>query len=247
MSRLSVAQPLPAAVSLRGLCVGWRERIVLHDLNGDVRHGSLTAIVGANGSGKSTLLRTMMEQLPPSGGTVSWADWARQARAWLPQACAIDRSMPVRVIDLVALGAWRRVGPWGRLSRAEWERAHAALEAAGLGFCANRPLRQLSGGQMQRVLFARLIMQDAQVLLLDEPFAAVDGETIEDLMQLLHGWHAEGRTIIAVLHDLELVRQHFPDTLLLGAGGMLAWGPSREVLSAANLQRARQSGQGEWL
>lgn len=247
MKVLSVAQPLPAAISLRDLCVGWREQPVLHGIHGDVQRGSLTAVVGANGSGKSTLLRTIMGQLAPHGGTVSWSSWAQQARAWLPQASNIDRSMPVRVIDLVALGAWRRVGPWGRLSTQEWERAHAALDAAGLAFCATRPLRKLSGGQMQRVLFARLIMQDAQVLLLDEPFAAVDGETVEDLMALLRGWHAEGRTILAVLHDLELVRRHFNDTLLLGEGGMLAWGPSREVLSAANLQRARNAGRGDWL
>jgi zinc/manganese transport system ATP-binding protein len=158
--------------------------------------------------------------------------------ACLPQTAAFDRSFPITVYELVAMGAWQRVGAWRRFSAPECQRVQQALCAVNMMDAGDRIVGTLSGGQLQRVLFARLILQDADVLLLDEPFTAVDHHTIDDLMQLLHTYHAQGRTVIVVLHDMELVRAHFPQTLLLSRQ-MVAWGATAEVLTAANLQLAR--------
>jgi zinc/manganese transport system ATP-binding protein len=109
----------------------------------------------------------------------------------------------------------------------------------GLTGRENAAIGALSGGQMQRALFARLLVQDARLILLDEPFTAVDTGTTTDLMALVRRWNAEGRTVVAVLHDMELIRAHFPQTLLI-AGGPVAWGATAETLSAENLLAARR-------
>jgi len=131
------------------------------------------------------------------------------------------------------------VGPWRRYGPHEMARVREALARVGLAGLAGRGLAALSGGQTQRALFARLLLQDAPVLLLDEPFAAVDEATVDGLMALLHGLNGQGRTVIAVLHDLDLVRRHFGRTLLL-AGPAPAWGETRAVLTSANLAAARR-------
>jgi zinc/manganese transport system ATP-binding protein len=137
----------------------------------------------------------------------------------------------------VALGLTARVGPFRRIGASEREAAETALAAVGLADYGNRPIGALSSGQFQRVLFARMMLQDASVLLLDEPFSAVDAATEDDLLALLHDWHAEGRTIVVVLHDLDLVAAAFPQTLLL-AGDKVAWGATETVLTDANKRRS---------
>ncbi len=117
-------------------------------------------------------------------------------------------------------------------------RVHSALQTVGLQGFDQHPVGTLSSGQLQRVLFARLLVQDAPLVLLDEPFSAVDSTTTAALLALVLQWHAEGRTVVAVLHDEAQVRTHFPQTLLL-ARECIAWGPTPQVLSDANLQRAR--------
>ncbi|MCD0505825.1 metal ABC transporter ATP-binding protein, partial [Bordetella petrii] len=180
----------------------------------------------------------------PLAGTLCVAPGERRRLAWLPQAAELDRTFPITVLDMVAMGAWRRVGPWRRYGAAEMDKVWQALETVGLQDQAGRIVGALSGGQMQRALFARLLLQDAQVLLLDEPFAAVDSHTADTLMQLLCCWHQEGRTVVAVLHDLDLVRRHFSQTLLL-AGRQVAWGETARVLSPENLAAARGA-QAQW-
>ena len=142
------------------------------------------------------------------------------------------------VVDLVSLGLWPRRGLLGRTSRQDREAVTRALTAVGLEGFENRPIDTLSGGQLQRTLFARLMLQDAPVLLLDEPFSAIDQRTTVDLLQLLRQWHAAGKTVLAVLHDLHQVRDAFPETLML-ARELVAWGRTDEVLTPANLQRLR--------
>jgi zinc/manganese transport system ATP-binding protein len=172
----------------------------------------------------------------PMGGRVERAD--AQARiGYLPQQAEIDRSFPVSVLDTVAMGLWHEVGAWRPLGRARLDRCRAALADVGLAGFEQRTLDTLSGGQFQRVLFARLMLRDAPLILLDEPFAAVDEPTAHHLFDRVAAWHREGRTVIVVLHDLELVRRQFPRTLLL-ARELIALGPTAEVLVPANLQRA---------
>ena len=159
--------------------------------------------------------------------------------AYLPQIAEIDRSFPIAVYDMVAMGLWRRTGLFGAITAADRARIKAALSAVGLEGFENRAIGTLSGGQMQRTLFARLLLQDARLILLDEPFTAIDSRTAADLLALVKRWHGERRTVLAVLHDLETVKANFPTTLLL-AREAVAWGPTPEVLTADNMLRARR-------
>lgn len=229
----------PARIALEGVSFGWRGRRAVSDVSGVFVPGSMTAIVGPNGAGKSTLVKGVMGVLRPMSGRVVLDGAGRRDLAWLPQATDLDRGFPITVYELVAMGAWRRVGAWRRFAAPERERVQQALAAVGIAGAGDRIVGTLSGGQLQRALFARLLLQDADILLLDEPFAAVDSHTIEDMMELLGRCHRQGRTVIAVLHDLDLVRAHFPQTLLL-SGHVVAWGDTVDILNDANLRTARE-------
>ena len=230
----------PAAdIALFDLTLGYEGHPAVHHLDGGFAPGTLTAIVGSNGSGKSTLLKGITGILKPLGGRIGLSLRASRQIAYLPQSAEIDRSFPASVTDLVAMGLWRQRGLFGAIGRADESRIEAALAAVGLTGFERRGLDTLSGGQMQRTLFARLLLQDADVILLDEPFAAIDERTVGDLLALVRQWHGEGRTVIAVLHEFEVVRNHFPHTLLL-AREPIAWGPTAEVMTAENLARARR-------
>lgn len=235
-----------AVIELDQVSLGWRDRIAVRDVSGSFERGSLTAIVGPNGAGKSTLIKGIMGVLSPVRGHIRLTGSVKREMACLPQAGELDRSFPISAYDLVAMGAWRRVGPWKGFDASEHDRVWNALETVGLADFGARIIGTLSGGQLQRALFARLLMHDAQILLLDEPFAAVDRHTTEDLMALLHDWNTQGRTVIAVLHDLDMVRSAFPQALLM-AGQAVAWGATPSVLTPENLHLARHLCAGDYL
>ena len=226
-----------ASLTFRDLTLGYNSHPAVHHLNGAVKAGSLTAVVGANGSGKSTLMKGIVGVLKPMAGTCLNTTGARIA--YLPQQSELDRSFPARVVDLVSLGLWPRRGLLGRFTRDDREQVSKALMAVGLGGFEKRPIDTLSGGQLQRALFARVLLQDAEIILLDEPFNAVDAKTVGDLIALIKRWHGEKRTVMVVIHDLDLVRRHFPETLLL-ARQPVAWGETIETLKPENLLRARR-------
>ena len=226
-----------AVLTLHDVSVQRGERWALERVSGEIRRGAMTAIVGPNGAGKSTLLDTLAGQLAPQQGRIERA--AGVTVAYLPQSARIDRSFPIRVGDVVALGAWSRIGLWKALGGGLRREVAEALAAVGLAGCERRVISDLSAGQFQRVLFARLMLQNADLILLDEPFNAVDERTTADLLALLHRWHREGRTVVAVLHDLALVARHFPETLLL-AREPVAWGPTASCLTDHHLARARR-------
>lgn len=228
----------PTAIELQQVWLGWRDRIAVRDASGAFAQGSLTALVGPNGAGKSTLIKALTGRLSPARGRIRIAPELARSLACLPQSTELDLDFPISTFDLVALGAWHRLGAWRGMDGAGRDAVEAALLAVGLAGSGHQPVNTLSGGQLRRALFARLMLRDAQVILLDEPFAAVDRATTEDLLALLHQWHDEGRTVIAVLHDLDMVRAHFPQSLLL-AGQVVAWGASDGVLTPANLHLAR--------
>ena len=224
-------------ITLDNLTVSYRQHPALHHVNAQLARGSLTAVVGPNGSGKSTLLKSIMGLLPTSGGRISVAT-PRERVAYLPQLAEIDRGFPIDVHDCVLLGRWPVQGAWGGVGAMALARVTGALHAVGLEGFGRRPIGSLSSGQLQRMLFARLLMQDADVILLDEPFNALDSKTTSTLLALIQQWHQKNRTVVAVLHDDAQVREHFPQTMLL-ARELVACGPTAQVMTEANLRCAR--------
>jgi zinc/manganese transport system ATP-binding protein len=227
----------PAAMALHNLTVSYRRHPALHHVSGHFARGSLTAVIGPNGAGKSTLLKSLAGLVKPE----------RHARmdcmpglrlAYLPQHSELDRGFPLNVRDCVLMGLWAQMGALGSATPSMQARVDAALEAVGLQGFEARPVGTLSSGQLQRALFARLLVQDADIILLDEPFNAVDSKTTAGLLAIVQQWHQQGRTVVAVLHNDAQVREHFPQTLLL-ARECIAWGASAEVLTEANWIRAR--------
>jgi zinc/manganese transport system ATP-binding protein len=193
--------------------------------------------MGPNGSGKSTLLKSIMGLARASGGRIT-VNTPISRMAYLPQMTEIDRSFPMSVQDCVLLGCWSAVGPWGGASKRSMAQASAAIRSVGLQGFEPRSIGSLSSGQFQRVLFARMLVQDADLILLDEPFNAIDSRTTDALLELIQQWHTQGRTVIAVLHDEVQVRENFRQTVLL-ARELVAWGDTALVLTESNLQRAR--------
>jgi zinc/manganese transport system ATP-binding protein len=218
--------------------LGYDRHPAVHHLNGEVEEGAMLAVVGPNGAGKSTLFKGIVGLLAPLSGAIDRNAGVRDI-AYLPQVKEIDRSFPINVYELVAMGLWRRIGAFGAIGKIERERIHEAIATVGLTGFERRPIAGLSGGQMQRVLFARLLLQESRLIVLDEPFNAIDERTVADLIALVRRWHGERRTVLAALHDMNLVRRHFPQTLLL-AREPIAWGETSLVLTPENLVMAQR-------
>jgi zinc/manganese transport system ATP-binding protein len=228
-----------AALRFSNLTLGYERHPAVHHLDGEVEKGSLLAVVGPNGAGKSTLFKGIVGALRPLAGGIERGGLTVRDIAYLPQIADIDRTFPINVYDMVSMGLWRRSGLFGGIGRKERDEIETALAAVGLTGFEDRAIATLSGGQMQRTLFARLLLQDADLIVLDEPFNAIDTKTCADLLDLVRRWHRERRTVLAAMHDIETVKAGFPQTLLL-ARSPVAWGPTLEVLTPENLLKARR-------
>ena len=222
---------------LDNITVSYRRVPAVHHVYARFEKGSSWAIFGPNGAGKSTLLKAMMRLLPIDTGSVQWQGVERRDLAYLPQLAEIDRTLPMSVFELTALGLWHEMGSFGGLRPKQRQRVHQALERVGMDAQAQRPIAALSSGQFQRVLFARMLVQEARFLLLDEPFNAMDAHTTHALLHVLRDCVAAGKGVIAVVHDREQARTRFDNTLLL-AREVVASGPSMHVLTQANLHQA---------
>ena len=227
-----------ALVRFDNLTLGYNRHPAVHHLQGEIVAGSLLAVVGPNGAGKSTLLKGIVGELRPLQGHVELCGIKREHIAYLTQQSTLDGSFPITIYDFVAMGLWAQFGAFRGFDRAARQRVDEAIAAVGLSGLENRPIGQLSGGQLQRARFARVILQDSPLVLLDEPYGAIDANTVRDLAALVRRWNAEGRTVICVLHDFAHVREEYPETLLL-AREVVARGATGEVLSDANLLRAQ--------
>jgi zinc/manganese transport system ATP-binding protein len=233
----ATAPPPGNGIEVRNVSVRHGRRVALEDISGTFAPGSLTAVVGPNGAGKTTLLNVLSGLAPPHRGEVICPARTRDRVAYLQQQAELDLTYPVTVREFVGLGLWRELGAFRNAGPYAAARIAEAVEAVGLADALTRRIGELSVGQMRRVLFARLLLLNAEVLLLDEPFAAVDARTVEALLALIARWHDERRTVIAVVHDIEQARAHFPSTLIL-ARAQIAWGDTRSVLTAENLAQA---------
>ena len=225
-----------AALAVHNLTVSYKRHPAIHHINGRFDAGSLTAVIGPNGAGKSTLLKTLAGLQTPESGRVEWLDCSAADIAYLPQQAQVDRSFPLTVLELVQLGQWRHSGWFRRMDSAA---ALSALAEVGMSGFEKRSIASLSVGQFQRALFARLLVQDAPVILLDEPFAALDRATTADLLAVVRHWHAQGRNVVAVIHDFEQVGRVFPRAVLL-ARECIAWGDTETVLAAEYQTRAER-------
>jgi zinc/manganese transport system ATP-binding protein len=230
---------MTAQLRFQNLTLGYDRHPAVRHLDGVVEAGSLTSVVGPNGAGKSTLFKGIVGAIKPLAGTIELDDVKPQEIAYLPQVAEIDRTFPIDVYDIVAMGLWRTKGAFGGIGRTDRDAVEHAIETVGLSGFEQRAIGTLSGGQMQRALFARLLLQDARVIVLDEPFAAIDTKTAGDLVALVRRWHDEKRTVLAALHDLDLVAKTFPQTLLL-AREPVAWGATGDVLTPENIVKARR-------
>ena len=228
-----------AGVRVENLSLGYDRHPAVVGLSGVFEAGSLTAVVGPNGSGKSTLLKALAGHCKPLAGRIDLGGLKPAEIAYLPQVHGLDLKFPLTLGDLVGFGFIGQRGLFGGFSRADRERLYGLMAQVGLEGLERRPIGSVSGGQLQRALFARVMAQDARLVLLDEPFNGIDARAAEDLAQLMARWPEQGRTVIAVLHDLDLVRRLCPQSLVM-ARQAVAWGPTDQAISPEQLTYARK-------
>lgn len=224
----TLSQP---AIVLDNVSIHYRGQAALQNTSVTFSVGQSWAILGDNGAGKSTLLKAAMQLQHCDTGTVHWRQLQRHDIAYLPQQAEIDRSLPITVFELAALGLWGKMRWWRSLTEADYAQVDAALHQVGMQHAAKNHIAALSSGQFQRVLFARLLLQQAKILLLDEPFSALDSQTTEILMRVLVHYMQQGVGVVAVLHNQQQARQYFENSVLLSTQ-VLAQGKTDSVLDA---------------
>ena len=228
-------------LTIRGLTVSYGQVPAVYSIDFTVPTGSLMGIVGPNGAGKSTLLKAAMEIIPVISGQVSFfgkpLKEARHQVAYVPQRASVDWDFPATVYDIVLMGLYPSLGLLRRVSKADKVKVSESLDKVGMQDFMNRQIGQLSGGQQQRVFLARSLVQRADVFLLDEPFSGVDAATETAIVAVLKALQLEGKTVIAVHHDLSTVSAYFDHLFLLNRKAV-AYGPVREVFTKDNLVTA---------
>lgn len=238
----TVAEDLSALpLAIRGMTVSYGAKPAVFSVDANIQPGAMTAIIGPNGAGKSTLLKATLGIVPSVSGRVTVFGQplaeARERIAYVPQRASVDWDFPTNVLDVVLMGLYRKVGLLGRLTGTHKARARACLDQVGMSDFADRQIGQLSGGQQQRVFLARALAEDAELYLLDEPFAGVDAATEKAIVDVLKRLKAQGRTVVAVHHDLATVPDYFDHVLLLNVRS-IAEGPVETTFTPAALQEA---------
>ncbi len=233
--------PIDAPLAVRGLTVSYGEKPAIFSVDATFQANAMSAIIGPNGAGKSTLVRAALGIIPRLSGEVhvygQTIETARERIAYVPQRASVDWDFPTTVMDVVQMGLYRKVGLLGRLSGQIREQAMGCLEHVGMASFADRQIGQLSGGQQQRVFLARALAQDADLYLLDEPFAGVDAATERAIIDVLKILKSDGRVVIAVHHDLSTVRDYFDHVYLMNVRH-IAEGPVETAFTTENLQAA---------
>ncbi len=245
VSLIDEAEEAPAfeqsPFAVREMTVSYGATPAVFSVDMTARSGAMTAIVGPNGAGKSTLLKAALGIVKPlSGQTRIFGHSVAKVRdkiAYVPQRASVDWDFPTRVIDVVLMGLYPRLGLLGRLRGAHKSQAMKSLDRVGMADFAQRQIGQLSGGQQQRVFLARALAQDAEVFLLDEPFAGVDAATEKAIISVLKDLRDAGKSIIAVHHDLATVAEYFDDVFLLNRRAV-AEGSVETTFTDANLALA---------
>lgn len=231
----------PERLEVRNASIGYGDRIVLHDLSFQVPHGARVAVVGPNGAGKSTLFKALVGLLPLQSGQIFVHGLPlgnhKDCVAYVPQREEVDWSFPVSVSDVVMMGRYDHQGWFGRTSEHDKQVVRRSLAQMGIAPLADRSIRDLSGGEQQRVFLARALAQEPHILLMDEPFTGVDVPTQDSTLALLDDLRAEDVTVMIATHDLAIAVEKFDQMLLLNHG-LIASGPPREVMTKENIRRA---------
>lgn len=231
----------PPVLEAHDLCASYRHQPVLHGVDVALPAGALVGLLGPNGAGKSSFLKAVMGELKPDSGWVKLfgqdLSKVRNRIAYVPQRESVDWDFPVTVADVALMGTYGELGWWRRVDKAHRERAAAALDRVGMTPFAKRPIGELSGGQQQRVFLARALAQDADLLLMDEPFAGVDASTEQAIVSVLKDLREAGRTVLVVHHDLQTARKYF-DLLILLNLRLIAFGSVDDVFTKENLEAA---------
>ena len=228
-------------LAIRGLTVSYGEKPAVFSVDATFEPGAMTAIIGPNGAGKSTLLKAALGIIKPLSGKVSCygKPLARQRHriAYVPQRASVDWDFPTRVLDVVLMGLYRQLGLLHRVRETHLATARACLTRVGMEGFADRQIGQLSGGQQQRVFLARALAQGADLYLLDEPFAGVDAATEKAIIAVLKDLKNQGKTVIAVHHDLATVPEYFDRVFLINTSA-IAEGPVAQAFTEHALQEA---------
>ena len=228
------------AISVTELTVDYGGVTAIKDVDFAVRAEKLTAIVGPNGAGKSTVIKALLGLIPTRTGSIScFGTLPKQYRkniSYVPQRAQIDWEFPANVFDVIAMGLYGELGLLRRFSSAHKDRVHSALMDVDMADFAARQISQLSGGQQQRVFLARSIVQDAELILLDEPFGGIDAKSEAVIVDILRSQKQNGKSIVAVHHDLSTVQDYFDDAILLNKT-VTAFGPVNDVYTKSNIEK----------
>ncbi len=234
------ASPSLSPLIVDDLTVAYQRKPVLWDVSFQIPAGSLVAVVGPNGAGKSTLLKAILEMTPRASGRVLvFGDTYRRARSrvgYVPQRESVDWDFPISALEVVTMGLYGQIGWCLPVRKVHRDKARAALDRVGLADFASRQISQLSGGQQQRTFLARALVQEADLYLMDEPFAAVDAATERAIVDLLREMRTTGKTAVVIHHDLQTVPEYFDYVVLLNMR-VVAAGPVDTVFTAENLQK----------
>ena len=227
-------------IRIENLSVSYKETLALKDISLVLQGPTITGIIGPNGAGKSTLLKGMLGIIPHEGHAfIDDKEMNKSLKkvAYVEQKIHIDYNFPIKVKECVSLGLYPSIPLFHTLKAKHWEKVAEALEIVGLSDYAERQISQLSGGQFQRVLIARCLVQDADYILLDEPFVGIDSVSEEIIMNTLRDLKKSGKTVLIVHHDLGKVAHYFDQVLLLNKE-LIAFGPTKETFTQANLKQA---------
>jgi len=221
-------------IQIQNLTVAYGPTIALENISGTIKPNALIALFGPNGGGKSTFVSVLASLMKPTAGAITHQCRTTCYPAYLPQQSTMHRHFPITVREAIAMGLWLQTGPFRAITPENQEKIDQALERVGLQAYDKRLIGTLSGGQFQRMLFARIILEDSSLIILDEPFTAIDLQTSETLLQLIQEWHKAGKTILVVLHDLEMARRYFDEAILLSRT-CIGWGKTEDVLTDQNI------------
>ncbi|MBC8354231.1 MAG: ABC transporter ATP-binding protein [Planctomycetes bacterium] len=239
-SKIENEHPASSPLSIHDMTVAYHRKPVIWDIDYTAPLGKLVAIVGPNGAGKSTLINAVLDLVPKASGEVRvFGEEYRKQRdrvGYVPQRESVDWDFPVNALNVVAMGLYRKIGWCFPVMRRHRQTAMEALDRVGMADYAKRQISQLSGGQQQRVFLARALVQDADLYLMDEPFAGVDASTERAIVEILRELRERGRTTLVVHHDLQTVTEYFDHVMLLNMR-LVATGPTSEVFTRENLRK----------